>query len=57
MSQVTIANGANICPMKVLKDVPNVMPANFVRPDLPSRCTWTLNKEDQTPSPHTKKPL
>lgn len=57
MSQVTLAKSANICPAKVLKDVPNTMPENFVRPDLPSKCTWTVNKQVQKPSPHTKRPL
>jgi len=28
-------------------------PTGFVRPDLPSRCTWSINA-DPASSPHTK---
>lgn len=30
------------------------IPAEFVRPDLPSRCTWSIKGNDGA-SPHTKK--
>lgn len=58
MSSEPLSNGnAPMCPAKILKSLPNVMPTDFVRPDLPSRCTWTKVKGEQPPSPHTKRPL
>jgi hypothetical protein len=46
-----------LCPYKILKDLPNVMPSNFIRPDLPSKCTWMKNKSEQPTNPHTVRPL
>lgn len=58
MSSEPLSNGnARPCPFKILRSLPNVMPTDFVRPDLPSRCTWNQNKAEQTSSPHTKRQL
>jgi hypothetical protein len=56
MSSEPLSNGkAPLCPYKILKGLPNVMPADFVRPDQPSRCTWTKNKAEQKATPHSKR--
>lgn len=34
----------------------NKMPEDFIRPDLPSRCTWS-RKANDLENPHTKRPL
>lgn len=58
MSSEPLTNGnAPLCPFKILKDLPNVMPVDFVRPDLPSKCTWTKVKDEQAKSPHSKRQL
>lgn len=50
------SNGtAKLCPYKILKDLPKVLPTDFVLPNLPSRCTWTSEKDQQ--SPHPKRSL
>lgn len=43
-----------LCPYKILKDLPAVLPDNFVRPDQPSKCTWTKAKDNQVNNPHSK---
>lgn len=58
MSSEPFSNGnAHLCPAKILKGLPNVMPADFVRPDQPSKCTWTREKTEQQTTPHTQRPL
>ena len=46
--------------MRIFENIPSIMaqantaaPSEFVRPDLPSRCTWSINA-DPASSPHTK---
>jgi hypothetical protein len=38
-------------------DIPEVLEADFVYPDLPSNCTWVQEKSEQPPTPHTVRPL
>lgn len=50
------SNGTpNLCPYKILKDLPKVLPVDFVLPNLPSKCTWTSDKNQQ--SPHAQRGL
>ncbi|KAG5683862.1 hypothetical protein PVAND_013124 [Polypedilum vanderplanki] len=44
-----------LCPYKILKDLPKVLPSDFILPNLPSRCTWTSDKNKQAASPHPKR--
>ncbi|CRK96786.1 CLUMA_CG009942, isoform A [Clunio marinus] len=58
MSNEPLSNGnLPLCPSKILKNLPNVLPADFVRPDLPSKCIWSKVKGEQSVSPHTKRPF
>lgn len=58
MSSEPLSNGnAPLCPAKILSGLPNVMPSDFVRPDLPSKCTWIKAKGEQPKTPHTQRPL
>lgn len=53
----TNGTSARVCPIKMLKNLPVVMPENFVRPDQPSKCTWVKEKGEQPKNPHTKRQL
>lgn len=55
MSETKLNGTTKLCPYKILKDLPKVLPADFVLPNLPSRCTWTSEKNQQ--SPHPKRTL
>lgn len=50
-------NSNNLCPYKILKDLPKVLPPDFILPNLPSKCTWTVDKTKQAESPHAKRGL
>lgn len=41
---------------KAARECPSTLEADFVYPNLPSRCTWDRNKNIEM-SPHTKRPL
>jgi hypothetical protein len=41
---------------KAATEIPEKLEADFVYPNLPSKCTWDKNKKDQE-SPHQKIPL
>jgi hypothetical protein len=56
-NEIQVNGKPKICPYKILKDLPNVMPSDFIRPDLPSKCTWVNKKSEQSESPHTFRPL
>jgi hypothetical protein len=38
-------------------DMPSSLQADFVYPDLPSKCTWVVEKDKQPETPHTIRPL
>ncbi len=57
MSDIKQTNG---CPYEdKLKEAAKLkgLPADFVWPNKPSDCTWTADKEKQTATPHSVRPL
>lgn len=38
-------------------EIPQTLQKDFVYPDLPSKCTWISDKEEQPPTVHTVRPL
>lgn len=57
MSEVTTNGTANLCPYKILKDLPKVLPPDFILPNLPSKCTWTKDTASTAASPHAKRTM
>lgn len=41
---------------KSVTNIPATLEPDYSYPNLPSRCTWDTNEQDQV-SPHTKRPL
>lgn len=57
-SAVTNGNGHCLTHLKYKAlDMPTLLEADFVYPDMQSKCTWVQEKSEQQPTPHTVRPL